>query len=400
LFTGYLKKSSFLCHRDFGDYNNSAAIDNFSYPFFYYQLPELVPNLVIALGISPPNGILRNTFSEVIHAYRVVSCLVCCGGGGTAQNLEHLQQSVYDRETTCTVIDSASTSFQQPSSSIPVQSPLFVGGESNNGKAKNETTPIAILHNPKASNDIESSLGQSRIFEKDDAPPVSTSSIYSKGSNSFSSFQLDSNVHDSEDNIFGQRKSKVKTSRVKPISTGASFFSAITSLSRAAAASLSSAGSVGSSELANGRSSALGRPESTTSTSNSSFKKKGLNDSVDGVFEVENRDENDFDFGGDGNNWNQQRKFSAELAEMVYRINSFSTEGWVSNSSASLRFDRGIENLSGSPTSPVQSGSSIDDARSLDSGTRREFINNIVGGNRALSPANSKQAKPFSRWFS
>jgi hypothetical protein len=29
------------------------------YPLFYYQLPESIPNLAIAVGISPPNSILR-----------------------------------------------------------------------------------------------------------------------------------------------------------------------------------------------------------------------------------------------------------------------------------------------------------------------------------------------------
>jgi hypothetical protein len=39
--------------------NDDYDVEGFFYPFFYYQLPSVVPNLVIAAGISPPSGILR-----------------------------------------------------------------------------------------------------------------------------------------------------------------------------------------------------------------------------------------------------------------------------------------------------------------------------------------------------
>jgi hypothetical protein len=35
------------------------AVNDALYPLFYYQLPESIPNLAIAVGISPPNSILR-----------------------------------------------------------------------------------------------------------------------------------------------------------------------------------------------------------------------------------------------------------------------------------------------------------------------------------------------------
>lgn len=45
----------FVHHYTTSDY----GFGNILYPMFFYQLPELLPNLVIALGISPPDGILR-----------------------------------------------------------------------------------------------------------------------------------------------------------------------------------------------------------------------------------------------------------------------------------------------------------------------------------------------------
>jgi hypothetical protein len=38
-------------------YNGTLA--DILYPLFFYQFPECIPNLAIALGISPPNSILR-----------------------------------------------------------------------------------------------------------------------------------------------------------------------------------------------------------------------------------------------------------------------------------------------------------------------------------------------------
>jgi hypothetical protein len=37
----------------------SEEVGTGMYPLFFYQFPESIPNLAIALGISPPDGILR-----------------------------------------------------------------------------------------------------------------------------------------------------------------------------------------------------------------------------------------------------------------------------------------------------------------------------------------------------
>ena len=50
-------------------YNPNVA--DTMYPLFYYQFPESIPNLAIALGISPPNSILR-------RAIALVRRVLCC----------------------------------------------------------------------------------------------------------------------------------------------------------------------------------------------------------------------------------------------------------------------------------------------------------------------------------
>eukprot|EP01038_Epipyxis_sp_PR26KG_P013841 gene13841-18564_t len=39
--------------------NDNKTLKSIFFPFFFYQLPELIPNIAILVGISPPNGILR-----------------------------------------------------------------------------------------------------------------------------------------------------------------------------------------------------------------------------------------------------------------------------------------------------------------------------------------------------
>lgn len=48
------------------------------YPWMYYQLPELFPNLFIALGISPPKGIMRQWKLRVAQWIRCVFGWTCC----------------------------------------------------------------------------------------------------------------------------------------------------------------------------------------------------------------------------------------------------------------------------------------------------------------------------------
>lgn len=55
-----------------------------------------MPNLVIALGISPPNGILRYVARLTVYGYRVVVNWLFCGKRGSSARLMQHQQSVYD----------------------------------------------------------------------------------------------------------------------------------------------------------------------------------------------------------------------------------------------------------------------------------------------------------------
>lgn len=61
------------------------------YPWMYYQLPEFFPNLFIALGISPPKGIMRHwklTLGRWLHNCFEFTCCVCqcicCRSNGDA----------------------------------------------------------------------------------------------------------------------------------------------------------------------------------------------------------------------------------------------------------------------------------------------------------------------------
>jgi hypothetical protein len=79
--------------------------------------------------------------------------------------------------------------------------------------------------------------------------------------------------------------------------------------------------------------------------------------------------------------WDRQRRDSAEMAEMLYRINSFSTGELTS----------AVQTLASSLTSSAGSRAVSGARSSVDSNTimnsRRHNIENIVGGNRSLSPA-------------
>lgn len=74
--------------------------------------------------------------------------------------------------------------------------------------------------------------------------------------------------------------------------------------------------------------------------------------------------------------WARERRDSADIAEVLYRINSFST-GSEAASSLTNSHDRGALNS--------VDRSSVDSNTIMNS--RRHNIENIVGGNRSLSPA-------------
>lgn len=75
----------------------SNLVGDITYPFFFYQIPELIPNLVIALGVSPPNGVLRQWYRLTVYAGMVARYHLrrCCLGVGDG-SLPFPQQSVFD----------------------------------------------------------------------------------------------------------------------------------------------------------------------------------------------------------------------------------------------------------------------------------------------------------------
>ena len=93
------------CYRYAGHEEYSNEIDGtWAYPFFYYQVPELVPNLVIALAISPPNGVLRQWARLVLYAWEVAGfyaatwCHCCCRREGFAPQYPRLRPNALDGE--------------------------------------------------------------------------------------------------------------------------------------------------------------------------------------------------------------------------------------------------------------------------------------------------------------
>lgn len=61
------------------EYNENWRIGLVIYPFFYYQLPELFPNIAIAWGISSPTGIFKRLSESLV--------LCCCGMSVVSQGL-------------------------------------------------------------------------------------------------------------------------------------------------------------------------------------------------------------------------------------------------------------------------------------------------------------------------
>lgn len=58
------------------DVNNVA--DEVLYPFFYYEVPELIPNLFVAFGIAPPKVTLHGNDRADDSDLTLLNCLHCC----------------------------------------------------------------------------------------------------------------------------------------------------------------------------------------------------------------------------------------------------------------------------------------------------------------------------------
>jgi hypothetical protein len=145
-----LRMSDCGLRRDGGVYEGAGLIGRVAYPFFFYQIPELVPNLVIALGISPPNGIMRHWYRLTVYAGMVAAyharCLLCCcacaaGGSYDRSGLFYPQQSVFDGVNAGTGSDHGGGSMSQHSTVIgsaaePTPPPNTLSGQSVESSSK------------------------------------------------------------------------------------------------------------------------------------------------------------------------------------------------------------------------------------------------------------------------
>jgi hypothetical protein len=377
-------------------------------------VPELVPNLVIALGISPPNGILRQAFSKALYAYRVLANAVCCGLGGSAARLQNAQQSVYGSEFasmspaarpsfladgTAPAVGTEGTRPAQFSPTpvgsapiaIPINSNRRLGSSANlqeSGSEKQTSSRMERSPSPAPTMDRgdDSAEAETRspvhagtqlpaehadaTTSETDSRPQKNSSIYSRdtGSSTMQSLQLESGS--SEEASGGGRPNARQHS-----TSSSKFMNFVGSITSAA------------SSLAGNPSSRSGRRSSTKRDRGAS---EGSAMSMGGARDADDEEEAQ---------WDRQRKDSAEIAEMLYRINSFSTSEMSS----------GVHTLASSLTGST--GQNSVDSNTI-TNSRRHYITEIVGGNRSLTPSAGRAGTPtdtatasasksrFSGWFS
>jgi hypothetical protein len=412
---------SVLPHREGNGYWHTSDIGDLTYPFFFYQVPELVPNLVIALGISPPNGILRQAFSRSMYAYRVLANTVCCGLGGSAARLQNAQQSVYGSEF-ASMSPTARPSFLADGTgavgpdptrpvanaqfsptpvgsapiAIPINSNRRLGSSANlhesaserqaGSKTERSPSPAPAMDRggPSADADAETRspvhadtqlptehTDASASASETDSRPQKNSSIYSRdtGSSAMQSLQLE--TEDGSGGGGGRAGTRQHST------SSSKFLSFVGSITSAA------------SSLAGNASGRSGRRSSTRRDRGAS---EGSAMSMGAARDAEDEDEAQ---------WDRQRRDSAEIAEMLYRINSFSTSEMSS----------GVHTLASSLTGSTAQNSV--DSNTINN-SRRHYITEIVGGNRSLTPtsapgrsgtptdssAASATKSRFSGWFS
>eukprot|EP01039_Chlorochromonas_danica_P006926 gene6926-7661_t len=92
---------------------------NLLYPWIFYQIPETLPNLAIAMGISPPNGILRRFYRYCQFNYYYCQFFIQVHLFSTSSSKSKQQQQQGNEDTlqssssssSSLTIDAAATSF-------------------------------------------------------------------------------------------------------------------------------------------------------------------------------------------------------------------------------------------------------------------------------------------------
>ena len=391
----------------------------------------MVPNLVIALGISPPGGVLRKVFRIVLYGYRVVIRFVFCGKRGSSNRLLNPQRSVFDSET------ASMSPMQRPSylpevlaatnaqslkdtkdnnndakdagekvvkvvTAAPGSAPIAIPITRRGTRGKIEATPSEPANAPAGGQkaaDIEAPAVKDTSKEPSlssvsprSPPPLSStqdvdsitsmqdtlSPVHSKASSLMEESSVDSRDAHS---LYSRETGSMGAMSSFQVEGGEGEGAGGTRRSTRGAGSNNFVSYVGRS-IASMRTSLSGsshgqqsRSLSTARMSRRASTRRGSS----GLFEDEEEDE-----------WTRERRNSAEIAEMLYRFNSFSTADLPSGNntvSSSLTSGYGLSNPNSSNATSRSSSRNIS-MQSIDSNTinnsRRQFITDIVGGNRSV----------------
>ena len=389
-----------------GEYHYSEPIGEVIYPFFFYQVPEMLPNLVIALGISPPNGILRIAARMAMYCYRVAMEAIFCGECGTREKLQGAQQSVFDSE--CASMSPAARpsyladSIAAPSLSAPQGVPMPA--------PMSTSAPIAIPitrrptgTNTASTDNLKSTTKRGSNAESSAAAPDASTSnpcIETETADT-----VLSPVHGADGAVGGahvgldETAVTLKDTTGDPPSSGAITPFQLESNSQAASAESSKWGRRSSGNTGGGSTlrSLVGSLYARSSNSSAVSSQPGNQHSPKGRTRKRHNSRRSCEDGEEEEEerqWNQQRKDSAEIAEMLYRINSFSTSEMTS----------GAQTLASSLTSAGGLASSADSNTITNS--RRRFIADVVGGNRSLAATpvadtpGSSGRRMLGGWFS
>jgi len=372
----YSSSISFSVHPAHSTTHTEGYDASWSYPFFFYQIPELVPNLVIAMGISPPNGVLRQAARFVIYGARLVASACYCG----EKRYLFSQQSAFDNGTPQPSFDNR-TSVMSDAHGASLHHGSLTSLEA--GALPSVVTATAT----GAANSNASKAAGQRVDQNENMspPPLSPKARFQEPVEAMERGEVHSPVHApvhvpapaersaairilTPEEQAQQRKATTATAAHKGSSTTLSFASH-SSLGGQSLNSGTGGGSVGSSSPRRGKGAVA-----------VSLRKNAAR----GTWEAHMVD---VDAGSeDEESWNRERRDSAEIAEMIYRINSFST---ADESDGAARSDY----LSSSPVSSLTSntrGSSV--GSNTIHNSRRHFITN-PNGTQKPNPNNSNNKK-------
>jgi hypothetical protein len=353
-------------------------------------VPELIPNLVIALGISPPNGILRQAFSWALHWYRVVADVVCCGMGGASAKLKSAQQSVFDSEF-ATMSPAARPSFADATTIAAGGGPspgVLVAGQAHhlqpNGlvPVSASSAPIAIpVRRPVAGSASSGNLRAKDMIPAGQDADSTVSPVH---------------IQAADDSAGSGTGTATAASSITSGSTGAPLQAFQVETPGAPGGDSprslrfskgSLVGFVGSIIARSTNSASLGSSSTRGARDRRSSRLRGPS-----LWGAEGEEDEE---------WVRQRRDSAEMADMLYRIQSFSTSDF-SSAPHSL-----ATSLTSSAAGSRTHSGAVSSHGSVDSNTinnsRRHYITDIAGGNRSLSPqqaASAGRKTYLGGWFS